>query len=299
MKLSIIVPIYNVEDTLKRCIDSITSQSFKDIELLLIDDGSPDNSGKIADEIAESDQRIRVFHKSNGGLSDARNYGLGHMTGDYVTFVDSDDELAPNTLMPLMQTLLENPHADFLEYPVTERYGQPDEHLFIPDKQNNIPPLDWLADKGFSHCWVCNKIFKSKILKNIRFEKNKKYEDVLLMGDVISQCHNIATTDKGMYIYHWNPNGIVAERNMHLLLEAQCHTVGLLNIDLAQPKWQRLYIDMFTTQLHAYKSNGKVTIDTHRIALIKNARIADIIKTLMINCLGVRLSCIIFKLLKR
>ena len=119
MKLSIIVPVYNVEKTLKRCVDSILRQRLDNYELLLIDDGSPDNSGAMADEMADND-RIKVYHKANGGLSDARNYGLERATGDYVTFVDSDDEIAQNTFPKLVKILHTHPEYDLLEYSVKQ-----------------------------------------------------------------------------------------------------------------------------------------------------------------------------------
>ena len=97
-KISVIVPVYNAEKYLRRCIDSILAQTFTDFELLLIDDGSTDSSGKICDEYAKKDRRIRVFHKENGGVSSARNVGLSHLRGNWVYFVDSDDYLSPQHL---------------------------------------------------------------------------------------------------------------------------------------------------------------------------------------------------------
>ena len=89
--ISIIVPVYNVEKYLKKCVDSIVNQTYKNLEIILVDDGATDNSGKICDELVELDNRIKVYHKKNGGLSDARNYGVERATGDYIGFVDSDD----------------------------------------------------------------------------------------------------------------------------------------------------------------------------------------------------------------
>lgn len=297
MKLSIIVPIYNVESTLERCIRSIVQQSFTDFELLLVDDGTPDNSGHIADELASNDERIRVFHKSNGGLSDARNYGIDRTKGEYITFVDSDDELAPDTLQPLMQLLSEQTDIDILEYPVTERKGRPDEHVFMPENRMLESPLEWLADKGFSHCWVWNKIFRATLFDNVRFKKGKKYEDVYLIGDMLGICHNIVTTQRGMYIYHWNDTGIVAQNNMHLLLEAQLSVVNKLNINIKRSKWHRLYMDMFTTQLHAYCNDGRVVLPNQHLPIKSFTSRNGIIKATLLNVFGVKWACILFKLL--
>ncbi|MBR6155330.1 MAG: glycosyltransferase family 2 protein [Lachnospiraceae bacterium] len=104
--ISVIIPVYNVEAYLKRCIDSVLSQDFCDIEIVLIDDGSTDQSGQICDQYQEIDSRIKVYHKENGGVSSARNYGLGKACGDYVTFLDSDDYYQPNWLTNLYNALV-------------------------------------------------------------------------------------------------------------------------------------------------------------------------------------------------
>ena len=113
-KVSVIVPVYNVEAFLPACIDSILAQTMKDLSLILIDDGSPDNCGKLCDDYAAIDQRIRVIHKKNGGLSDARNAGMAIASGDYLAFIDSDDLVAPAYLESLLRGLEEN-RADICE----------------------------------------------------------------------------------------------------------------------------------------------------------------------------------------
>lgn len=297
MKLSIIVPIYNSEKTLQRCIDSILQQSFLDFELLLIDDGSTDHSGRMADELALADNRIKVVHKENGGLSDARNAGIDRATGRYITFVDSDDEVTHDTYQQIIGILDHHPEVDILEYPVTERKGCPNQHLFIPDERLYTNALDWLAEKGLEHCWACNKVFKASLLSDIRFQKGKHYEDVYFIGQVIAQKPQVYTTPKGMYIYHWNNQGIVAENDMQALLEAQLSTVHTLNIHTQETRWHRLYLDMFTAQLHAYRKTRKVLLHSQKVSIRRYRSHSDIVKAIMLNLLGVKLSCIIFKLL--
>ena len=298
MKLSIIIPIYNTANTLKRCVDSILQTAADDIELLLVDDGTPDDGGRIADEMAKNDARITVIHKTNGGLSDARNSALDRMTGDYVTFADSDDEIQPGSLHCLMQRLAETPEIDILEYPVTERQGCSNEHVFMPDERVYGSARQWLAERGLEHCWVCNKVFKASLFKNIRFEKGKKYEDVYLMAEMVKRNPVVATTRKGMYIYHWNANGITSERNMILLLEAQLHAVRQLNINTTAKEWHRLYLNMFTTQLHAYHESRRILLPTQRIGIRKYRGSSDIVKALLLDIFGVRMACRLFKLLK-
>ena len=295
MKLSIIVPIYNSEKTLSSCINSILQQSFLDFELLLVDDGSTDHSGRMADELALSDSRIRVIHKENGGLSDARNAGMDIATGNYITFVDSDDEVTQDTYTQLTEILKNHPELDMLEYPVMERKGCPNEHIFMPEEKYYHNALDWLSEKGLEHCWACNKVFKASCIKDIRFLKGKYYEDVYFIGQVIARNPQIYTTQNGMYIYHWNDHGIVAEQNMLALLEAQLSVVDTLALHTQEPRWHRLYLDMFTTQLHAYRKTHKLLLYSQKVSIKKYRSYSDVAKAIIANLLGVRLSCIIFK----
>ena len=107
-KISVIVPVYNVEKYLPTCLDSIIAQSYKNLEIIVVDDGAKDSSGAICDEYAKKDVRIVSLHKQNGGLSDARNYGMQFMTGDYISFIDSDDYVHPDYISTLYNNLVEN-----------------------------------------------------------------------------------------------------------------------------------------------------------------------------------------------
>ena len=106
--ISIIVPVYNVEKYIHECVDSIINQTYKNIEIILVDDGSPDNCGKICDEYAKKDNRIKVIHKPNGGLSDARNHGIDVANGEWLMFIDSDDWIEPNMAEKLLHSALNN-----------------------------------------------------------------------------------------------------------------------------------------------------------------------------------------------
>ena len=141
--LSVIVPVYNVKTYIDRCIQSILTQSFRDIELILIDDGSTDGSAKMCDEWAAKDNRIVVIHKKNGGVSSARNAGLEFFKGEYLTFVDPDDFVAPDTYAVNMKYLLEHHEVDILQYPYCHyvsdeeisNYHQPAETTFVGSEQ--------------------------------------------------------------------------------------------------------------------------------------------------------------------
>ena len=121
MKLSIIIPVYRVEATLNRCVESVTNQSFDDFEVILVDDGSPDRCPLMCDEWAQKDPRITVIHQTNAGLSAARNAGIDRAQGDYLTFVDSDDFIGTETLSEVVEQLDDN---DILEYPVCRFFGK-------------------------------------------------------------------------------------------------------------------------------------------------------------------------------
>ena len=242
MKLSIIIPVYRTPDTLSRCLDSILRQSFTDYEIILVDDGSPDECPYLCDEYAASNKNIQVIHKKNGGLSDARNAGIERAQGEYITFIDSDDAIREETLIVLMEELEKYPDIDILEYPIKERIGNPNREKilsFKPQKYNDV--LDyWLGERAFAHTYACNKIFKCNLFHNIQFPKGKSFEDVLttpyLMGLIpvdkswkspcikeINVCYTtvkptIKVTDKGLYLYYCNTQGITAKATYQDLL---------------------------------------------------------------------------------
>lgn len=298
MKLSIIVPIYQAENTLRRCVDSILSQSFNDYELLLIDDGSTDASRHIADEYARENNKVKTFHKENGGQSDARNYGIKRAEGEYIGFVDSDDELAPDTLAHLMKTLDLNPEYDVLEFSVLENPGDSDERLSSTKNYVYENPMKWIEENGLEHCWVWNKIFKRHIFDKTLFLKGRIYEDVYFMGDMLTHHPVIASTDKGLYMYYRNVNGTTANerrKGLGMLLEAQMHIVKKLGINTREKRWNRIYLNMLTSQLYHYKATGQLILWPQRIAIKRYGGMNDCIKAIMLDVFGLRITCLLFK----
>lgn len=310
MTLSIIIPIYNVADSLRRCVDSVLAQFssnfellqfISDFELLLVDDGSTDESGLIADEYAAKYACVRCFHKPNGGLSDARNFGLQHAVGRYVTFVDSDDEVAAGTYALLLQSLY-TPECDIIEFPMLQKPGLPDETLFLPGEHIFHDALDWLAYKGTEHCWVCNKIFKRRLFDNVRFPIGKKFEDMLTHIELIKQRPCILTVNYGCYIYHYNAEGIAAKdkaNGLTSLLEAQLTLVRELGIDTRRRRWHRLYMDMLTAQLYTFRRTETILLKPQRIAICGYATWKDSLKALLVDTIGLRMTCRLFKTLSR
>lgn len=201
--ISIIVPVYNVEEYIGKCLDSILSQDYVNIEVICVNDGSTDNSGKILDEYALRDNRIKVFHKENGGVSSARNLALENATGDYIGFVDSDDYVSPDMYSSLMNALKSN-GADIAECSIAYVEENGDIKRVVSRKyvlcnQNDIQKAFFLKDIGIINC---TKLFKSDIAKTQRF--NEKYmigEDSLFLYNCLKNTKKIVGIDTVGYYY--------------------------------------------------------------------------------------------------
>jgi len=185
-KVTVIVPVYNTEIYLERCLSTIVNQSYKNLEIILIDDGSTDSSPKICDSYAESDHRIKVIHKENGGQSSARNRGLDIVSGDWILFVDSDDWIALKTIESCLKVSEEEPEADMIMFGCAEVRSW-NETNFIKDgpsfkKEFNSTDLrrrllkEGIKDDTWFSCW--RYFFRSKVLKNLRFREGKINEDI-------------------------------------------------------------------------------------------------------------------------
>ena len=203
MELSIIVPVYNVERHLERCVLSIVAQALDDYEILLVDDGATDRSGTLCDELQRRHACIRVIHQANGGLSAARNRGIEEARGEYITFVDSDDELEPDTLRGNMEYLMQHPEVDLLEYPVEVHADSKQAHLLTFGDETLQADIfaDWIRRKGYRHCYAWNKIYRAWLWSDVRFPKGEYYEDTAVMPRIIEQCRCIHYSSRGRYRY--------------------------------------------------------------------------------------------------
>lgn len=225
MKLSIIIPVFQVGNTLASCVQSVLDQTFRDYEIILVDDGSTDNSPAICDHFAKEDRRVRVVHQSNKGQSTARNAGLQKAHGEYVTFIDSDDYIAPDTLHQLMTVLKVHPDYDILEYPIFVYFDHPvKRHLvkFAPKVYEDVWKY-WLETKAYSHAYACNKVYRKSLFDHVTFPPNRLFEEVFTLPRLLRQCRIVVTTDIGLYYYHWNANGTTATADgntLNDLLEA-------------------------------------------------------------------------------
>lgn len=229
VQVSIIVPVYKAQATLPRCIDSILSQSFKDWELLLIDDGSTDDSGEICDEYARHDNRIQVFHKQNGGVSSARNYGLDRAKGEWVTFIDSDDWIELNYLSHDYSKLSKN-ETDLILMPFKKftRDTDKESEKKIKNIALEIPKKNFTFKDYFEVCSVvCGKIFRRKAIGNLRFNQDFKLgEDTLFFLQFLKQSERIQYDGYASYVsYEFdNPDNFIKKYQLSVAQSAYCLT---------------------------------------------------------------------------
>ena len=212
-KISVIIPVYNVGKYLKRCIDSIIQQNYDNLEIILVDDGSSDNSGKICDEYAVIDKRIIVIHKSNGGLSDARNRGLDICTGKYISFVDSDDWIEKDFYKFAVNNLGENDLLIF-DYYLTD--GKNKKCINTLSKSCKLTVGECLLElsKANIQSYAWNKLYKRELFLSIRFPKGRNYEDQAIMHLIVHNCNRIKYFNKAFYNYYQNQNSITHTVNL-------------------------------------------------------------------------------------
>lgn len=209
MLISIIVPIYNTLATLERAVRSLTEQSYEEIEIILVDDGATDGSGQLADQLAQTDARIRVIHQANGGLSAARNTGVAAANGDYIAFLDSDDELATYILEMFVASYHRLPMDIFIFN--VERIA-PDKRWIKNGTSQTYTASEDAIDALFSYNGVDffapNKIFNAELFQDIRFPVGKLYEDMNPVFDLVRLARCVVVTNQIGYLYYENTDSI-------------------------------------------------------------------------------------------
>lgn len=201
--VSIIVPVYKVENYLKKCIDSITNQTYTNLEILLVDDGSPDNCPKICDDYASLDDRIKVIHKKNGGLSDARNVGMKIAKGEYIGFVDSDDWIDSDMYKILVGLILKY-NADIAECGL--RFVFPDRTIETDDNKitilENTKAIECFLDRSIDiKGSVWNKLYKKSIIANLNFPIGKLHEDAFFTYKALYSSKKYVRIESSCYNY--------------------------------------------------------------------------------------------------
>lgn len=277
-QVSVIVPVYNIEDYLPRCIESIQAQTYRELDIVLVNDGSTDASGEICDKYAESDNRIRVFHQSNGGASYARNIGLDNAEGDYICFVDGDDLIHQQMIELLMRSVERDPEVDIVTCKLKVFREQFDTIQPIPHSSvHTLNGVDALTELLYQR--VVNgpvgKLFKKSLIKDVRFPVGIKIGEDLLTNIVAFQrASKINLTSHALYGYYMRPGSamhsstiadrICLIRNLEKNLAKQ-ETIG----PLASAFSNRIFTEsMYASTALIEKAENMSTADRKSVAKI-------------------------------
>ena len=223
-QISIVVPVYNVENYLSYCVESLRQQTYKNIEIILVDDGSTDSSGEICDQYAREDNRIKVLHIENGGLSNARNTGVKESSTDWIVFIDSDDYYDHRAIEYLVE-LRDKYRVDLVATPVIEvrNYENSD---FLGDfrekysgKLDRRTALEQMFYGNYVGTHSGGKLYKKEILLRFPYPNGMLYEDLALAYEHIAFCENIAVSDLNLYKYYRRPGSIVNSKYSDRLLD--------------------------------------------------------------------------------
>lgn len=202
-KISIIVPVYNVKKYLEKCVDSIINQTYKNLEIILVDDGSTDGSSLLCDELSKKDERIVVIHKKNGGLSDARNKGLEIATADLVGFIDSDDYI-DNDMYEVLYNNMKNYDADLSMCGHYDIFPNYQDKQVIEKKiynQNSEEAIKMVMEAKILSVTAVNKLYKKQLFADLKFEVGKIAEDAFIMIKLLSKCQRVVATNEKKYYY--------------------------------------------------------------------------------------------------
>lgn len=244
--ISIIIPVYNVSAYLPKCVESVLSQTFKDFEIILVNDGSKDNCGILCDEYSKKDPRIKVIHKENGGLSDARNVGTSQATGDWIFYLDSDDWIVPNALETLLQYALQN-GCDVVQgglyyaYPshLMKRREEPSTVLSRNEAMKELI----INDRVKNFAW--GKLYKSSLVKDLQFPVGKYFEDCYWQHLVIDRVNKYGIIDTPLLYYRQRPDsisGTISNRYDDLILG---YEIRLKFIQEHYPQFSKLMIKKY------------------------------------------------------
>lgn len=203
-RISVIVPVYKVEKYLERCVKSIQKQIFTNLEIILVDDGSPDKCGSMCDEFAKTDSRIKVIHKENGGLSDARNVGIDVATGEYIVFVDSDDWI-DRDMIALLYRVLKQYEADIAECSYRNIYKDKIQEETVCSGEivegDSVMALEGMLDWRYFKPVAWNKLYKKDVFKDVRYPKGKLHEDEYTTYKYFYNANKLVYVDTSKYNY--------------------------------------------------------------------------------------------------
>lgn len=210
--IDVIIPVYNVEKYIDRCMESVINQTYKDLKVILVDDGSTDRSGAICDEYARRYKNVTAYHKANGGLSSARNYGIEKSTAEIVTFVDSDDFVHRDYLKRLL-IAMEKAEADMIISGLTDVWDNSVINEPVDDEVVEVPELGEVIRRVFAQENIdvssCAKLYKRSLFENIRYPEGEIYEDMKVIIKLLEAADKVAVTSYSGYYYYQREGSIM------------------------------------------------------------------------------------------
>lgn len=275
--ISIIVPVYNVEKYLEKCIESIINQTYRNIEIILVDDGSKDNSGNICDKYAEKDSRIKVIHKKNGGLSDARNSGLEVAKGKYVGFVDSDDFIAKDMYEYLFK-LMKNNDACISVCNYEKKWEniskKNEEKNFVKDYDivlNSSEALKYIVDDKILKSYAWNKLYKIELFQDVRYPLGLNMEDIATTYKLIYNSKKIVIGNEIKYYYVQRKGSILnSKKSKYYIDYFKVFYERFLFLRNKGIKYEYLYISMINFILSLYLIKNEKVDEFRKENNIKN-----------------------------
>lgn len=291
VNISVIIPIYNVENYLSVCIDSIINQTYKKIEIILVNDGSTDNSGLICDEYSAKDSRIKVYHKKNGGLSDARNYGVSKANGEYIYLIDSDDFLVRNdTIEILYKSIIENNAqisiANYIEYFSNNESA-------LSEKKENYNFMNFTSEESIYNLYnykdykssfivAWNKLYKKSLFDNINYPVEKLHEDEFTTYKLYLEAKTIVFVDIETYAYRQREGSIMKSNyNLGRLdaiegIEERMSVLISKNIDVSETQY--FYCNLLSFNMYMLKQNNYIDIDIYNTLFQKFKNLYPLVK---------------------
>lgn len=267
-------------------------QTFDNLEIVLVDDGSPDDCPALCDQWAERDRRIKVIHKENGGLSSARNAGLEVVTGEWVTFVDSDDYIDEETYEAVNRRVMADANSnqiDMVEFPIEYDGNRTKDPVSEGvTRLNGDIGAYWLAHRQWERCSVCCKVFRRTLFEELRFPEGENYEDIYLLPSLMMKMRFVATISDGLYHYMPNPEGICrtpSVESMTLAISNHLRAARILGVALDEA-WYMALVNMHIT---LWQSGGRtVLLPSRKINPFRLVGWRVMIKALILDIIGLK-----------